>query len=190
MVIGLLLAVLGGLGVFAAVQAGTHSQSVLVMARSVDRGQVIGASDLIVTQFSGGSGLQPVAADRLDQVVGTTALIDLPSGGLLVPTAYGRPDAPSGTAQLGIKLADGRLPISPLPAGTQVRLIEVSATGPTSGQGAGQHPVGQTWTATVLQAPRQGNGDWLTEVAVASADAPTLAELAASGRLVMVRVNP
>lgn len=194
MVIGLLLAVLGGLGVFAAVQTSSHSRSVLVMARSVDRGQVIAAADLTVSQFSGGAGLQPVGADELDQVVGATALVDLPGGGLLVEHAYGSPSAPSGSAQLGIKLSDGRLPLSPLPAGTQVRLIEVNATGPTAVQ-AGAKPgdtpgVGQGWNAAVLQAPRQSNGDWLIEVAVASNDVATLAELAASGRLVIVRVNP
>ncbi len=183
MLLGLLLACVGALGAVAIYQAGTSSQTVLVAARTISRGEVIQAADLRVVDVTGAPGLSVVPADSMGEAVGQVALIDVGEGALLTPGSFGKASVAEGTVQLGLRLTPGRLPVRDMPAGTRVRLIAVQTKDATSGTG---ELVG---VATVVTQPREtGDGAaFVLDVAVRADQGAAVAQLAASDRLVLVR---
>ena len=57
-----------------------------------------------------GIDLKTVSGAHLDEVVGSTAVTDLPAGSLLVAGSYGPAGLAEGQSRVGLKLAAGRLP--------------------------------------------------------------------------------
>lgn len=186
--LGLLAIAIGGLASVALYAKATDTQPVLVAANPIARGQVISDADLIAVELGSPVGLRWVGAERRSEVVGSTALVDVAAGTPVVPDGFGRPVVDAGTVTVGLRLVKGRLPSSPLPAGTPVHLVEVSA--PSSLTGAAQATTGTTVPATIVRAPQtspDGSAD-LVDVAVAADRVQVVAELAASERIVLVMV--
>lgn len=166
-------------------QAG-QSHAVIVVQQPVARGEVIAADDLGVTSIGSAPGVSTVSSDRLAELVGQQALVDLPQGSVLGASSVGTVTLPAGQAQLGLKLGAGRLPGGELPAGTRVLLVSVpsgNATQPTGGETRVQ------LDAQVVNAPQllPDGQSWTLDVAVPESAAADVAVLAATDRVVVVR---
>ncbi|MGA4507049.1 SAF domain-containing protein [Propionibacteriaceae bacterium G1746] len=187
-VIGVLCAVLGALGVTTAFSQATESHTVVAMTRTVPRGVVVTQADLTTVTIGSVPGVSTVPGDQLTRLVGQTALVDLPAGSLVGEGAVGAPVIDAGTSQLGLKLAAGRLPSTTMPPGTRVLLVSVSSSA-EGAAGTTSETAGRTFEATLTSVPRElpDGVTWLLDVSVKQAEAPMIAELAASGRLVLTR---
>lgn len=176
--IGLLCAALGALTLSWVWLQTSHSQDVVIAAHAIAKGQPVSAADLTTVSIGAASGAAVIPASELGNLAGKTALMDLPSGAVVAPAALGVPVVPPGTAQVGLKLGAGRLPSSPLPAGTQVRLVPLT-----------QAQAGVQFDATVVAAPSllPDGQTWLVDVAVVDASANQVAILAAADQLVVIR---
>ncbi|HOB04044.1 MAG TPA: SAF domain-containing protein [Propionibacteriaceae bacterium] len=182
--VGLLIMCLGGLGAAVLYASVTTSRPVLVANRTVVRGETIKESDLRITEL-GGARVAAVDANRLREVVGKVALLDIGEGSVLTPASYGQVSVNAGTSQLGLRLAPGRVPVRDMPAGTPVRIIGVPAK---TDQAAAASDAFVT-AATVVTSP-QATPDGaavMLDVEVPADKAVILAQLAAADRLVVVR---
>ena len=179
--IGVLAICLGGLGSAVLYSSVSNATTVLKVNRTIYRGEVIGAADLGPVSLGTHLGLETVPAERAPELVGKTALTDLPNGSLLVPTAIGEAEVQRGYSRLGLRLTPGQVPVSPLPSGTPVVLVPIAAA--NDGEESGG-----SFKATVSVAPAMlADGNTSIEVTVADADSDQVARLAAAGRLVVVR---
>lgn len=181
--IGVLCACLGGLGGAWAWHRAAHADQVLVMTRSVGRGEVVRSTDVGLTSVSVDGSVRTMPASSLDQVVGRHALVDLPAGHLLGSGSVGELTVKPGRARVGLKLPAGRVPSVSLPAGASVTIVE------TAPEHQGDAEAGTTTVdATVVAAPRSSgdHGSWLVDVEVAADEAARLADLAARDRVALV----
>lgn len=179
--IGLLAICLGGLGSALLYTSVSDAASVLKVNRPIYRGEVIGVTDLGPVSLGSHLGVDTVPAERASELIGKTALVDLPSGSLVVPSAIGEPEVQIGQSRLGLKLNPGQVPISALPAGTPVVLVPIAAA--NTGKGAGP-----SYRATISVSPLAlPDGSTSLEVSVGDADSEQVARLAAAGRLVVVK---
>lgn len=193
-VAGLLCAALGALGgAFAWTQA-SRAQSVLVMNRGVERGEQLQAGDVGVVSISLAEGVATLPASGLDGLVGRHARVDLPAGSLLGPGSVGAPQLGAGSSRVGLRLPAGRVPTTPMPAGTRITVVEV-AEAPSAVQ-AGPQPAGvaqgpgglRTFDAVVARAPARAEdrAGWLMDVEVDAARAALLADLASRDRVAVI----
>ncbi|MBA3022123.1 SAF domain-containing protein [Propionicimonas sp.] len=179
---GVLAICLGGLGAALLYANLSSAASVITIKHSVYRDQVISADDLGITSLAPPMGLETVPAERLGEIVGKTALTDLAAGGLLGPGSFGEPVVAAGAVRVGLRLDPGRLPNSPLPAGTGVRLIPVGRDGAAA-------PGGMPIAATVASLPQlQADGSTLLDVTVPEESGERVAQLAAAGQLALIRL--
>ncbi len=185
MLIGLLAMCLGGLGAAYLYSQASSSTPVLVATRTVARGEVIKDTDLRVAEIGGGASVTAVDAARIREVVGQVAILDLAEGSLVTPGSYGQVTVRSGTSQLGLRLAPGRIPIRDMPAGTPVRIIGVPAKTDASAAAADAFVT----TAVVVTAPRAtADGTAIVlDIELASDKAVAVAQLAAADRIVLTR---
>ncbi|PIE99654.1 MAG: flagellar biosynthesis protein FlgA [Propionibacterium sp.] len=177
--LGVLLTVMGGLIAAFLYTNSTTSQSVLVMSRNVQRGEVITAGDLVITTVGAIPGVVSTPAEKINEIVDKTALVDLPQGSLIGVNSVGSPVVPEGTAQVGLRLGAGRVPMYPMPAGAKVLLVEI----------ADENKPGRTFKATLVSAPKDlGDGvTLLVDVRVDQKQAPDIAALSAHDKLALVR---
>lgn len=182
MAAGVLAICLGGLG--AALLNGnlSNAQTVLTVTRTVYRDQVITAADLGVTSAVPAAGVQTMPADRIDDVVGRTALFDLTEGSLLSPRAFGTASVEAGSVRLGLRLAPGRMPMAPMPPGTRVLLVPLGSDGGSPPQGAS---VAGRIAAAASSLP---DGASIVDVSIVAAEAERVARLASNDQLALVRV--
>ncbi len=182
MAVGVLAVCLGGLGAALLYSNLSNAQSVITVKRTVYRDQVITAADLGVTSAVPASGVEVVASDHLEEVVGQAALYDLPEGSLLSPRAFGAAVVEAGSVRLGLRLAAGRLPSAPMPPGTEVLLVPVGREG-------GEPPVGASIAGRIATAASVlPDGASIVDVSVAASEAERVARLAAGDELVLVRL--
>lgn len=180
---GILAICLGGLGSVMLYTSLAGTRPVVAITRTVYRDQIITDADLGVVTVAASSGFATVAADRLPEVVGTSALTDLTEGSLLNPRMYGDPSVEAGSALLGLKLAAGRLPSTVLAPGTVVLLVPVGRDGadPPSGASVAARVAGAAAT--------HADGASLIDVKVPESEAERVARLAAADQLVLVRAG-
>lgn len=181
-IIGLLMACLGALGAAMAWSQATTAEPVVVMVNDVARGEVVQSSDLGIATLGTPPGVKALPADRIPDLVGKQALVDLQAGSLVGDRAIGQATTQKGQSELGLKLAAGRLPTSELPAGTTVLLVPVAAKDSPAPSTAGI-------AATVVSKPSAlpDGSTWVLDVSVADQHAATVAQLAASESLVVVK---
>ena len=126
--LAVLLIALGGLGAAFAVTSVRATGSYLAVARPIEVGRQLSADDLVAVQVSGGQGLAPVPARRLNEVIGLRAAVSLTPGTLL--TSAQLTDAPLlGPGQQQIALG---LDPSEVPARTTTRRAGRAAAAPGS----------------------------------------------------------
>lgn len=179
--VGVLAICLGGLGSAMLYSSVSGATSVLKVNRTIHRGELIGAADLGPVSLGSHLGLETVPADRASELIGKTALTDLPAGSLVTPSSIGKPELVRGQSRLGLKLSAGQVPVSALPPGTPVILVPLGSA--NDGQGTAE-PI----RATIAVAPTLlPDGSSSLEVTVADADSARVARLAAAGLLVVVK---
>ena len=179
--LGILAICLGGLGSAFLYTSLAATQQVLGMTRTVYRGEVLKASDFTAISMTQTPGVVMIPAQQAGDLVGRTALTDLPAGTLAVPSSIGIAEVPAGSVRMGLRLAAGRLPVSALPAGTPVLLVPVAGAN-------GQAADGASVEAFVAMAPMtQADGSSLLDVTVPATEAERIARLAAADQVAMVR---
>ncbi len=185
--LGVLALCLGAL-LAALVYARVASETTVVsVATTVYRGEVIERSDLTSVRVRSGSLPDTVAVERLESLVGQHAVFDLPAGAVVFSTAVATADVPAqGRAAVAVRLVTGRAPTGLLPPASPVRLVALPAAA-TEG-GAADELAGQTYRARVVeQAPGADGASVVLTVDVDATQAPTIALLAAQERLTVVR---
>ena len=177
--LGVLAIVLGALGAAALYSMNTTVTSVIVVARDVVRGDVIEADDLATTDVPGSLQVDTLSSDRLHDVIGLSALSDLPAGSFPLQRHFGQEPIPRGHALVGLRLAAGRLPSSALPPGTRVQLIGLTE---------GDDTVVDALMASSPVLLDDGSGH-LLDVTVANDVAAAVAALAATDQLALISVG-
>lgn len=183
LIAGVLAVCVGGLGGALLYASASSTSSVIAVKRTVYRDQIITAEDLVVISLAAPIGLETVSSERLAEIVGKTAIIDLSAGGILTPAEFGEPVVPPGSVRLGLRLGAGRLPASAADPGAAVLLVPV-------GRDGGEPPSGGSVPATIATLPdEQADGSIVLDVTLSEAEATRIAQLAASGQLSVVRVS-
>lgn len=177
LLVAVVLTVLAGLAGVLAYREVTDRVSVVGVARSVPAGQSIEVADLRELQLPADTGLATVAWADVDRVIGLEAVTDLTANTVLSPdeiTAV-RPPAP-GEAVVGLSLAPGRAPSSPLMVRDEVLVIGADGVAPVR--------------ATVVRpAAVDDDGRLLVDLVVADGSATDLARAAVDDRTVLVLVS-
>ncbi len=100
---------------------------VLALAQPVERGQVIGADDLMVVYLATDDPITTLDSDAVSGLVGLTAVADLDAGTILTPAHFvSRSLLDVGEAVVGLSLAPGEYPTPLLAAGDRVDVVVVS----------------------------------------------------------------
>ena len=162
----------------------------LAVNRTVPYGATIRSEDLTVVNVNPAAGLQPIAASSRDQVIGMRAAADLFPGTLLTRAHLTDLAIPAPGQQLvGIELKPAQVPARTLKPGDAVILVIVPPTGVVGVPDPKASPPAkpESIRATVAAAtPPATNGNVRVDVAVSQSDGPTVAAMAAAGRIVVV----
>ncbi|WP_235498499.1 SAF domain-containing protein [Frankia sp. R43] len=168
-------------------------REVLAVARDVPAGRVLTAQDL--RPVSVGGGVDVVAADAVDAVVGRVAVVPLLAGSLLPPGAVGDGSRvpPTGQALVGAALKTGQYPPD-LARGDRVAVLLTSMSTGTAGSTVSPPATGsparsvQGLVVTVQadETSGAGTGGVVVALQIPDTDADALAEAAAAGRAVLV----
>lgn len=176
----------GGLGAAYLYTGAAEAHSVIKVNGTVARGDIVEASDVSIVSVGQTGGAATVPSEELDRIVGQEALTDLPADSLLTPGSVGASALADGTVQLGLKLAQGRIPMRTMPAGVPVLLVAVPTQ---AADGRMEQVASRTVKAVVANQPvaSADGASWLLDVTVPASDAETVARLAAGDQLVVVR---
>ena len=200
--VGVLAIVLGALGAAALYSAANDEAGAVTVTRHIPRGTEIAADDLAVVQVPAGFAVDTLHADDLDSLVGSTALTDLPAGSFPLSSHVGEDPLPEGQALVGFRMSHGQLPVSPMPSGTTIQLVDLSTTAPAPADQAPAEsaPAPQPAAAPSSTAPMQAvvavaptmlddGASFTLDVLVALEHAEQVAQLAAAGELALVVVK-
>ncbi|WP_020525455.1 SAF domain-containing protein [Catelliglobosispora koreensis] len=167
------------------------TQDFLAVARPVGAGGQIQAADLIKVRINDAVGLKPIPANQAPNVIGKHAVMALVPGSLLTMDQLTDIPVPRPGHQLiGISLGENRLPVgSRIKAGSAVLLVVLPKDAPGNSQAGTDLVPPRTIAATVIDIrPPSGDGfrgGTLVNLEVTTVDAPTVAALAADGRIVI-----
>lgn len=186
LVAGLLAISLGGLASAFLFSSAAATDDVLVLTRTVHRGEVIDPSDLAVVAVGAGDGLATVPGERVSEVTGQAALTDLPRGSLLVHGSWGATGLREGVARVGLRLEAGHHPADLLP-GSTVLVVALPDAGVGAAPADPDAALPASVPATVVAAPVvQPDGAAVVDVTLPAEQAETVARLAAAGRVALV----
>lgn len=185
--LGIALIILGGLATAWQVNALTTTTSVLTVTSDINRGDTVDPSDLGSIQVSGGQDVDAFVVEQQDEVVGQTALVDLPAGTLLTSANLGNELAvPDGSSLVGVSLTQAQLPSWDLSSGDAVRVIETPVS-----QGDPPQETPESFEATVFTTSHnEETAVWVVDLIVPSDQAADIAARAASGRVAIVLDRP
>jgi hypothetical protein len=182
-ILGALLVAGSGLAAWFLVTSGSTTTGVVAMAATVDRGQVIQATDLTVASINPDRALATIPADTLTDLVGQRAATDLPEGTLVTPDSVDQSlTPPAGAALVGVTLSPSQLPAEPLRPGDTIRLVATPRPGDDLPGGEPQTFQAGVVSSTYLEETAQTTVD----VQVAAEDAAQVAALASTGRVALV----
>jgi hypothetical protein len=179
------MVVLGALGAaFLATSLGETS-SVIAVAREVPWGQELTAADLAEAHVVSDPELEPIPWTERDQMIGMVATTTLTSGSLLTRGAVSATRLPpTGKQLVGIPVAQGQAPVTPLAPGDAVLLVPVSG----DAGGTGPTPVAPVEGTVVNSGAVGSDGRRVVDVLVDESDGPEVAASAAAGGLAIVLV--
>jgi hypothetical protein len=132
--VGVLLAIVGGLVAWFAYAQATQGVEVIATARHIPYGARITEADVRPVEIPAGSTLRVTAWSDRATVVGQVATTDLAPDALVPPDAVGAARLPArGEAIVGLPIGAGRLPVSGLLPRDVVEIVQPAAaqTGPT-----------------------------------------------------------
>jgi hypothetical protein len=166
--------------------AASEAEPVLVVARPVQVGQLIGAADVRVEQVMLPAGVASVSGSDVDLVVGRSAAVPLVAGMLLAPGHVGSGVVPA----VGEVLVAVAVPLPPagLAPGARVRVL-VTPTAAAVADAAGVGSAGGLLSAgaTVVQVGAvDGVGVRVVSLSLPAADGEPVAAAAAAGRVSIV----
>jgi Flp pilus assembly protein CpaB len=185
-VIGLALLLAGVLGTVAVVQRAGQRVPVLVMAREVPAGQVIGDQDVRAAELGLAPGVATLGVSDRARVVGRVASSALAAGQVLTPAAVGGgPALGPGQVAMSVAVAPAHAAAGLVRAGDRVAVVAsgtVDEPDVRAGVVLSSVPV-----LSVLTPPQDagGEGRLLVSVAVTLEEAPLLAR-AAQGTIDLV----
>jgi SAF domain len=184
--LGIVALCLGGLlsyVIYARVAAET---SVVAVAHTVYRGEAIERDDLTTISMRSGTLPQAVPGSQLSNLVGRHAVFDLPEGSVVSSAALADTAVPDvGRAVVGLKLSAGRTPTSLLLPSARVRLVALPAADAAS---TADKLSGRIYSARIVDQSTGADGtSILVNVDVPADQAPTIALLAATDRIAVVR---
>jgi hypothetical protein len=192
-VLGVVLAALGGLVAARAAAGAGDRAEVLAVARGVAYGQVIGEADLAVARVAPDAALAPLPAADRGAVVGRHAAADLFPGMLLTAELLTDDVAPGAATELvGVALPADRLPNRPLRPGDRVLIVGTPAVdGDLPGEDGGPAGTVPAAAATVVAVgPATEDGARVVDVTVPAGQGPALAARAATSRVAVVLQPP
>lgn len=161
--------------------------AVVSVARTVYRGELLEAEDLTTVRLRGGALPGAVPAAELDGLVGQRAVYDLPAGSVVAGSSVAATALPAdGRSVVGVLLPGGNAPQALLLPSSPVRLV---ALPPASSSTATKDQLaGKTYAARVVStAPAPDGTSIMVDVDVPQSQAASIALLAASQRLAVVR---
>lgn len=184
--LGVLAVVVGGLGFAFLYTSGTDARQVVAVAKAVARGETITDEHLTVVEVPERFAVDTLPASRDGDLVGRTALTDLPAGAFPLASHVGDDPLPDGMARVGLRLTHGQLPVSPMPAGTQVTLVPV-----VDGADDAAQPASSPVPATVAVAPLllDDGTTFVLDVHVGRDASSLVAQWSARGELAVVTVG-
>lgn len=183
LVVGLVLALMGGVVAGWMVRNAGGRVAVLAVAEPVAYGSVVEDSDLTVARVASDSVLDPIQADRRGEVVGQHAAVELRPGMLLTTEAVTGERLPGpATEAVPVAVPDSRMPslgLRPLDP------VMVVATPAQDADPPSERP--DSIEATVVSVgPPDANGTRVVDLQVPAGEGPTLAAWAATGRIAFV----
>lgn len=183
LVAGLCLTALGGILAAWLYSATTSAVTIVAVARPVERGQVLAAEDLTTARIVPDARLDLVAGERLTDLVGRRAAVDLPAGGVVTGGSVTTAVVPDrGESVVGVTLTRAQLPVEPLVAGDTVRLVGTPRA--QDDPPVAEPPVVGATVHRVTAVPE--TGETVVDVLVPDGVAPGLAAQAATGRVALV----
>lgn len=181
----LLFSVLLGVNVYSHVG---DRHAVLVMARNVEQGQVITASDVREAQVAVGAGVATVPVESRSKVVGRVAVAPLSQGALVAPASTS--DAPTLTpvqARVGAALKPGQFPLG-MRAGDHVLLV-LPASQQASGDPTATGPETADAVVAAVEPGTNSNNTTTASFVLSRKTAPQVAAAGADGHLVVTVVS-
>ena len=163
----------------------TRQTNVVMMARTVWRGEVITSADLTEVAVGSVPGATVPTAE-ISSLVGKTAQVDLPERTIVDPSWVGESIARPDSAIVGLKLSAGKLPSSPLPPGTLVKIVQTPSQGQLADVASQFSVDGVVVTRPALLADQQ---TWVIDVAVPMAYLERVAASAAVDQIAIVKIE-
>ncbi|MGH9009573.1 MAG: SAF domain-containing protein [Acidimicrobiia bacterium] len=164
-------------------------RAVLAMARGVEVGQTLQASDLRVVHVSTEPGLDTIPATGRSRVVGQPAAVRLVPGSLLSPAEIGGGAAlPDGMALVGAILKPGQFPLGLAPGDT-VALVAAPASGAGLAVTADSPAEPPTAIVVAVERATDATGNTAVSLQLPAKAASLIAGAGAAGRLNLVVVG-
>ena len=164
-------------------------RAVLAVARSVDVGETLDASDLRVVHVSSEPGVHTVPATQRSRIIGRPAAVRLVPGSLLSPAEIGDgAGLPDGMALVGAILKPGQFPLGLAPGDT-VALVAVPASGAGVVVTADSAAAPPTATVVAVDRAADATGNTAVSLQLPATAAPVIAGAGAAGRLNLVVVG-
>jgi hypothetical protein len=178
------LAALVGAWVFSTT---TSTMRVVVAARDLGAGEVVGASDLRVVELGRTTGVRAISPAQEDLILGRAARGPVPAGTVVNTDLFADRDrvVPAGSVVVGASLPAGATPTARLAAGDRVTLLAVAKSNGAPSDVAASATVlttGMVWSVEA-PTPTGGSSGWWVSLLVPSASQADAAQAAADGRL-------
>jgi hypothetical protein len=160
----------------------------LGVGRVVGKGAEVTAADLVTIRVNDAIGLKPIAASKLNTVVGKRAAVPLVPGTLLTAEQLTDNPVPApGNQLLGLALGEDRMPKGRLVVGASVLLVVTPKSGvAVDPKGPPDLVPPRTIVGTVVDVKQSSKqGDTIINVEVSNADAPTVAAMHSEDRIVI-----
>ncbi len=185
LVVAVFLVAVGALVAVVLFSQAAARQPVLALANPVERGEVIGAEDLMVVYVATDDPISSLPAEAASGLVGLTAVTDLEAGTILTPAHFvSRSALDPGEGVVGLALAPGEYPTLRLAPGD---VVDVVLTARGSSQPGGTPEV--VGSAVVFDVADLGSGgDRFVSLRMPAEAAAEIADAAAAGRVRLVLV--
>jgi Flp pilus assembly protein CpaB len=178
-VIGLALLLAGVVGTVGVVQRAGQRIPVLVMARDVPAGKVIGAQDLRVAELGLAPGVAALGVRDRGRVVGRVASVPLVAGQVLGPTAVAEaPPLEAGQVLMSVAVAPEHAAAGALRAGDQVAVVASSPPDQPAARAAVLLSPVPVLSVVAPDPDAGGEGKLLVGLAIPEDQAPALAQAA------------